>query len=284
MSGTAFHRRRRRVVGGIVAGQVLVACVAIAVAAHSAFSAGGAVRAADAGSVRGTAADESSGVPTPIKPAFVPGKPVYLRSSAHVSRWAVVRRPASARAEPSAEAAPVGTLATRTPEGTSNIVVVLGDRVDDAGRLWIRVRLPTLGEDSAGWVRREALGGYGTVRTHLVVDLQSLEARLLRDGREIFRADVGVGKPSSPTPTGDFYIRNRLTGYASPMYGPIAFGTSARSRVLTDWPAGGFVGIHGTDQPDLLPGYVSHGCIRMRNADILRLARLMPVGTPLTVR
>jgi lipoprotein-anchoring transpeptidase ErfK/SrfK len=54
--------------------------------------------------------------------------------------------------------------------------------------------------------------------------------------------------------------------------------------VLTDWPAGGFVGIHGTNQPQLLPGRVSHGCIRMRNSDILRLAALMPIGTPLTIR
>jgi lipoprotein-anchoring transpeptidase ErfK/SrfK len=72
--------------------------------------------------------------------------------------------------------------------------------------------------------------------------------------------------------------------YSSPFYGPVAFGTSARSEVLTDWPAGGFVGIHGTNRPDLLPGRVSHGCIRLRNQDILRLARLLPVGTPLTIR
>lgn len=64
----------------------------------------------------------------------------------------------------------------------------------------------------------------------------------------------------------------------------LAFGTSARSDVLTDWPAGGYIGIHGTDRPELLPGRVSHGCIRLRNADILRLAELMPVGTPLTIR
>jgi lipoprotein-anchoring transpeptidase ErfK/SrfK len=54
--------------------------------------------------------------------------------------------------------------------------------------------------------------------------------------------------------------------------------------VLTDWPLGGYVGIHGTSEPQLLPGRVSHGCIRMRNDDIVRLARLMPIGTPLTIR
>jgi len=227
---------------------------------------------------------ELSALPRPVKPAFVPGKPVALRQSSRASRWAVVCTRVAARTSPSAEAAAITRLDTETPEGTSNIVLVLGRRVDEAGALWIRVRLAVLGEPSTGWVRREALGGYGTVTTHLIVDLDSLQATLLQGGREIFRADVGVGQPAWPTPRGEFYVRNRLTGYASPMYGPLAFGTSARSRVLTDWPAGGFVGIHGTDRPDLLPGRVSHGCIRMRNEDILRLSRLMPVGTPLTIR
>jgi lipoprotein-anchoring transpeptidase ErfK/SrfK len=44
------------------------------------------------------------------------------------------------------------------------------------------------------------------------------------------------------------------------------------------------VGVHGTDRPDLIPGRVSHGCIRLRNRDILELGRLMPVGTPITIR
>jgi lipoprotein-anchoring transpeptidase ErfK/SrfK len=64
----------------------------------------------------------------------------------------------------------------------------------------------------------------------------------------------------------------------------VAFGTTARSAVLTDWPDGGFVGIHGTSEPQLVPGRVSHGCIRLRNEDILRLVGLMPVGTPVTIR
>ena len=63
---------------------------------------------------------------------------------------------------------------------------------------------------------------------------------------------------------GQFYIRDKLTNFNNPFYGPIAFGTSARSAVLTDWPGGGFVGVHGTNEPDLIPGYISHGCIRLR--------------------
>ena len=146
------------------------------------------------------------------------------------------------------------------------------------------MRLPILPNNSEGWVPRAALGGYGIVDTHLIVDLGDRQATLLRAGRAIFRAPVGVGAARFPTPRGRFYVRNKLTRFRNPFYGPIAFGTSARSASLTDWPAGGFIGIHGTNRPDLLPGAVSHGCIRLRNAAIRRLARLMPIGTPLTVR
>jgi hypothetical protein len=189
-----------------------------------------------------------------------------------------------ARDRPRPNATVVERLETQTPEETSNIVVILGRRRDAAGRLWVHVRLPVLPNGRTGWIPREALGGYSEVRTRLVVDLDRLRATLFRDRRPIFSARIGVGQPAWPTPRGQFYIRNRLTSYESAFYGPLAFGTSARSAVLTDWPDGGFVGIHGTNQPELLPGRVSHGCIRMRNADILELGRLMPIGTPLTIR
>ena len=280
---TSSRTRRLRLALVLVAGLAVAAGLAIAVRSTSASDERASDAAARSVSPRDRRA-ELVGLPKPVRPAFVPGKPTFLPSSKYSSRWAVVRTAVSARARPSADAPTIAPLDTLTPEGTSNIVLVLGRRSDATGRLWIRARLPVLGPANTGWVPREALGGYGTVTTHLVVDLESLRATLFRNGREIFRADVGVGKPFWPTPRGEFYIRNRLTGYASPMYGPLAFGTSARSRVLTDWPAGGFVGIHGTDRPDLLPGRVSHGCIRMRNSDILRLSRLMPVGTPLTIR
>jgi lipoprotein-anchoring transpeptidase ErfK/SrfK len=224
-----------------------------------------------------------SGVPPPIPPAFVPGPPRLLGSIRHLTQWAPVRRPVLARAAPRADAAGVAMLTSRTPEGTDNAVAVLARRQDRTRAAWVRVRLPVLPNGTTGWVPRSALGGYVTVDSRLDVDLRRLSAALYRDGREVFRAGIGVGTGSAPTPTGEFYVRNRLTRYRSPTYGPIAFGTSARSATATDWPAGGYIGIHGTDRPDLLPGRVSHGCIRMRNADILRLARRMPVGTPVTI-
>ena len=210
------------------------------------------------------------------------GQPRSLSDPDGVSRYSAVLRPVAARARPSAGARVVARLDTRTPEGTTNVVLALS-RVERGGRLWIRARLPVLPNNTVGWIPREELGGYNTVNTHLVLDLSELRATLFRRGRSIFTARVGVGRRKWPTPTGEFYIRNRLTKFASPLYGPVAFGTSARSAVLTDWPAGGYVGIHGTNEPQILPGRVSHGCIRLRNGDILRLARLMPPGTPLTI-
>jgi hypothetical protein len=174
-------------------------------------------------------------------------------------------------------------LSPRTPEGTDNIVEVLGHRQHPSGAAWVRVQLAVLPNGSTGWVPRSALGGYGTVTTRLDVDLRRLRATLYRDGRPVLRSRIGVGTPDSPTPPGRFYIRNRLSRYHSAAFGPVAFGTSGRSPTATDWPAGGYIGIHGTDRPDLLPGRVSHGCIRMRNADIRRLARRMPIGTPVTI-
>jgi hypothetical protein len=207
---------------------------------------------------------------------------VLLSRSTHETRWAPVLRATVARSEPDPGAHAIVQLSTRTPEGTTNIVVVDAEKARGA-TLWARVELPVLPNGTPGWVPRSALGGYEFVPTRLVVDREHLVATLFRNGRAVFRAPIGIGEPQWPTPAGRFYVREKLTSFASPFYGPIAFGTNARSSVLTDWPGGGFIGIHGTDEPGLLPGRVSHGCIRLRNADILRLARLMPVGTPVTI-
>jgi hypothetical protein len=220
-------------------------------------------------------------VPEPPHAAFTVGAPVRLRAGQHESRWAPVRHAVAARAHPGGKV--VARLSRRTPEGTTTIVTALARATAPDGRIWVKVRLAVLPNGTIGWVPRAALGGYATVTTHLVIDRRRLTATLLRGGRRIFRAPVGVGTAAAPTPAGEFYVRNRLTRYRSPFYGPVALGTSARSESLTDWPGGGFVGIHGTSRPDLIPGRVSHGCIRMRNADIQRLARLMPIGTPVGI-
>jgi len=95
---------------------------------------------------------------------------------------------------------------------------------------------------------------------------------------------LASARRGTPTPAGLFWIREKFS-VSNPggSYGPRAFGTSDYSR-LSDWPGGGVIGIHGTDEPGLIPGHPSHGCIRVPNSAVLRLYKLMPVGTPLEVR
>jgi L,D-transpeptidase catalytic domain len=207
-----------------------------------------------------------------------------LSDPGHISRWAFVLRKAIVRKTPNADAEAVARLRLKTQDGTDELVAVLARTTDDAGRTWIRVRLPILPNNTTGWVTDDALGRFNVVRTWLKIDTKRLQAKLIRSGRLVFRSRIGVGQKRSPTPKGNFYVRDRLQGFPpGSIYGSLAFGLNARSAVLTDWPGGGFVGIHGTNQPYLLPGRVSHGCIRMRNRDILRLAHLMRVGTPVTI-
>jgi lipoprotein-anchoring transpeptidase ErfK/SrfK len=259
--------RRRRAVAWAAAAAAVVAIAVIAFAPSRASLAGG----------------DRVALPSPLPPAFTPGAAVGLTGTRFLSRWAPVRRAVVARQAPGAGSTAVARIGTLTPEGTRNLVLVVARAQDGRGRPWVRVALAALPNGLKGWIPRTAVGGYETVDTTLDVDLERLRLTLLRRGRVVLRVPVAVGKAASPTPRGRFYIRDRLTRYRSPTYGPVAFGTSARSPTLTDWPAGGYVGIHGTDRPDLVPGRVSHGCIRLRNADIALLARRMPVGTPILV-
>jgi lipoprotein-anchoring transpeptidase ErfK/SrfK len=207
----------------------------------------------------------------------------YLLTDAKVGHWSVVLATVAAHREPSASAPVVTTLSPVTGDGTQNVVLIVGGIDVSPSQTWYEVRLAILPNNSTGWVPRSALGNVYAVHTHLYVDRATFTATLKRDGRTIFRTKVGVGHSYWPTPAGQFYIRDKLSGFNDSFYGPLAFGTSARSAVLTDWPGGGYIGVHGTNAPQILPGSVSHGCIRMRNDAIVRLARLMDVGTPLTI-
>ena len=64
-----------------------------------------------------------------------------------------------------------------------------------------------------------------------------------------------------------------------------SFGLSAHSSVLRHFAGSdGRVGLHGTNQPDLIGSSVSHGCIRVHNESMRRLARILPLGTPVFIR
>lgn len=258
----------------------MLSCAAVIVACASiGFVLAPGLRSAGAGA--SPALPPGRSLPPPPGGFAIP-KPASLADPAGETRWAPVTRVAIARRAPSFDSPAVATVPTRTPEGTANLIVADGE-VTRGGVTWVRAGLAVLPDGTTGWLPRRVLGGWSFVDTKLVVDRRRLTLTLLRAGRVIFRAPVGIGTTANPTPPGTFYVRDRLTSFASPFYGPLAFGTNARAQHLTDWPDGGFIGIHGTDEPQLIPGRISHGCIRLTNAAIERLGRLLPVGTPLVV-
>jgi L,D-transpeptidase catalytic domain len=208
---------------------------------------------------------------------------VRLSDERLVTRWAHPERLGWARVTPDAHARKVTRLHALTEDDEPEVYLALRSRRDAAGRLWIQVRLPRRPNGSTGWVPRPDLGRLRIVRTALVIDRTTLRATLRRDGRVVWRARVGVGAPGTPTPAGRFYVREKLRNLrGDPLYGPWAIGTSAYSR-LSEWPGGGVVGVHGTDQPGLIPGRPSHGCLRLTNSAVRVLARQLPIGTPVRV-
>jgi lipoprotein-anchoring transpeptidase ErfK/SrfK len=187
------------------------------------------------------------------------------------------------RREPDRRAPVLRVLAEFRRDYRPQVLLVLGDRVAPSGSRWYRLSLPGRPNGQRGWVPADAIE-LRAIAHRIVVHrgARRLEVRRLRDGRIVLRARVAVGTPGAPTPLGqDFYVRSRWAP-TDPFYGPFALETSAYSR-LTDWPGGGVVGIHGTSLPGLIGQAVSHGCIRMRNEDVVRLRRLAPVGTPIDI-
>ncbi len=201
------------------------------------------------------------------------------------SRWAYVVADTWARRRPDKHGRRIKRFTTSTPDGTPEVVLLLSDYRRRDGKLWVRVRLPMRPNGRTGWVPRSRLGGYRLTESSFTIDRGRQRATFYRRGKAIWRAPVGVGQPQWPTPPGRFYVRSRLLPLdASGIYGIFAFGTSAYSDVLTDWPRGGMVGVHGTNEPGLIPGRISHGCVRVRNSNMARLRELMSLGTPVRIR
>jgi L,D-transpeptidase catalytic domain len=223
--------------------------------------------------------------PSPAQPR-PPASPQRLRLSDETTftRWANAATRAKVKARPAADARRVGRLRLLTEDGFPEVYVLLAARQDAEGVAWVRLRLPRRPNHVKGWVRRDDLGPFHLVHTRLVVSRAALSVTLYKHGKRRFRARVGMGAPSTPTPAGRFWIREKFHVSGNPLYGTRAMGTAAYSNVLTDWPGGGVIGLHGTSEPGLIPGRPSHGCIRLKNRDIERLYALTPIGTPLLLR
>jgi lipoprotein-anchoring transpeptidase ErfK/SrfK len=182
-------------------------------------------------------------------------------------------------------AGPFLRLPVVDPYGFWTTVPIVAQRVDRRCRpTWFRVRVRHYPNGTLGWIRA---GTMATSRIHkrIVVDLSRKRLFLFERGRLVLSTPAAVGKASTPTPRGRFYITQRyILKDPSGPFGSRALGVSAFSNVLRSWRDGGPVGIHGTNEPFSIGRPVSHGCVRLPERAILQLFRQVPLATPVIIR
>ncbi|HEY6053386.1 MAG TPA: L,D-transpeptidase [Gaiellaceae bacterium] len=218
--------------------------------------------------------------------------------AAHVVRCAPGYRPVGSSRLAYAAVVLAHATARRTPAGArladfgpvtvNDYPTVLGVRGKlvrrDCSVRWWKVQLPLRPNGVTGWVRPQDVA-VERVRTRILVDVSARRVTLYRAGRRVLSTAAAVGAPATPTPTGSYYVNQRLVpADTHGPFGPGAIGISAFSPVLTGWAQGGPVAIHGTDAPWSIGHAVSNGCIRVPNPVLTRMFRLAVAGTPVIIR
>jgi lipoprotein-anchoring transpeptidase ErfK/SrfK len=234
----------------------------------------------DARSPAPSAAPATRSVPVqdlvPIHPAFELARQGRARPA---GRLVVSTTQPSLRVwrEPNGAAAPALEVSSTNPWHQPLRFPVVARKVDDSGSPWVRILLGVEPNGSAGWV---PLTGLTTtrLRSHVEVDMSTHTLRWFRGGRVVRRFTVALGAPATPTTPGRFFVWASFPSSFSGAYGAYVLGLSGFSRVLTDWPGGGRMAIHGTTDPTD-PGHdVSHGCVRVYDPQMLKLSGV-PMGT-----
>ena len=168
--------------------------------------------------------------------------------------------------------------------GSRSVLPVFGTHTDSRGRVWLHVGLPYRGPHQ-GWILKTKHTHLTALTYHIVVSIRARRMTVYHDGHVFARYRVVVGKPSTPTPLGQFFVVEHLRMYNSWAHGQWALATSAYSAKLKHFEGGiGQVALHAkATLGDPLGTAASHGCVRLSDAVAAHLARRIPNGTPITV-
>lgn len=199
----------------------------------------------------------------------------------------VVVPKAIVHAKPTEDARVLRTLTPLDDTFNRRIVLAIARRVDANGIAWLRLRLPGRPNGGTGWVHEDAVE-VRPVRYQIVVwrDQRVLEVfDRTRPGKPLMHAGIAVGAPGMETPLGEYFITSEFEPdpYTQGVLGDWAWATSAYSK-LSDWPGGGVVGIHGTEDWGLLGQAVSHGCIRVDNRNVAKMRAWIKPGAMVSIR
>jgi lipoprotein-anchoring transpeptidase ErfK/SrfK len=179
--------------------------------------------------------------------------------------------------------APTGSLPVANPFGGTQVVAVLGTSGSGPSE-WLHVDLPIRPNGSTGWIRSS---GVKLTQTsyHLAVSIAARSLTVTDAGRVVATTPVAVGTPSTPTPPGQTYLWELIRpDDPNGAYGPYIFGLGWFSDTYAIFNGGDAqIGIHGQDEPWSIGQAASHGCVRLPNDVITRLASLLPLGTPVTI-
>jgi lipoprotein-anchoring transpeptidase ErfK/SrfK len=174
--------------------------------------------------------------------------------------------------------------AERPITGAPTTLPVLSRTIGSHGIRWLRVMLPGRPNGSSGWIAEQGTRPLVTP-WRIIVDLNARAVGVYRDGHLVRAFRAVIGKPSTPTPTGRFFVEETVKMPAGQAGGPFALALNARSNVLEEFEGGpGQVAIHGSDQLDAPLGTAaSFGCIRLADASVEWLSDRIAPGTPVTI-
>jgi lipoprotein-anchoring transpeptidase ErfK/SrfK len=209
-------------------------------------------------------------------PTTVPG---YVSFIAQPTAATVKVHEAPDDASPSTEY-PNPWLLDENPDHTVPQVFLVQERQPG----WVQVLLPVRPNGTAGWIRESDVR-LTPNRFRILIERGAHQITVYDGDKVMVQEPVAVGADETPTPTGKYYLRVLLKApNPNTVYGPYAYGLSGHSEVLTTFNGGdGELGIHGNNDASVLGKSVTHGCVRISNESITRLAGLLPLGTPVEI-
>ncbi len=223
---------------------------------------------------------------TPPATAEQPAGVIARAPTRKVSFAARLVVPVVARSRPSARAR---TITRLEPFGSWNggpVVLQIAEVRTVRGKRWVRVRLPIRPNGASGWLP-ESRVEVTKLRYRITVSRKSHRLTLLRDGRKVGSTRIVIGAPGTPTPAGSFAVLEVVRQPKGEAIGPWALHLTAHSAVLDNYGGGpGRVALHGRSGAllnDPLGSSRSHGCVRMGNAFVSRLAKVAVEGTPVQI-
>ena len=168
--------------------------------------------------------------------------------------------------------------------GERTTLPVIGQARGPGGVPWLRVLLPGRPNGASGWIAAQGTR-HSVTGWRIVVSLGERRVRVSRAGRLQRSFGAVVGKPSTPTPTGRFFVEETLQMSPGEPGGPFALALSARSDVLQEFEGGpGQIALHGRgDLGGTLGQAESHGCMRLATASIDWLVERIGPGVPVTI-